>query len=428
METLTLEPISAVSGDVHLPGSKSISNRALLLASLAQGRTSIRNLLDSEDTQHMLAALDQLGVEVNQAGASIEVTGKGGPLVQDDRHLELYLGMAGTAFRPLTAALCLGSGTFRLTGNTRMLERPVGHLVDALRALGGCVDYLGNENYPPLEVRGTGLKGGTAQISGEISSQFLTSLLMVAPLAETPVTLEVIGEQVSKPYLDITLALMARFGVHPTHEGHQRFEVPTAQYTSPGEFLVEGDASSATYFLAAAAIAGGPVRVYGLGRDSVQGDVAFLDVLAAMGASVEVGRDHIEVRGGQLRGVDLDLNAIPDAAMTVAVMALFAAGPTRIRNVYNWRVKETDRLAAMANELTKLGASVAEERDALTVTPPAALKPAQIATYGDHRMAMCFSLAALGGVPVTIEDPGCVAKTFPDYFEVLASLCQDQAA
>jgi 3-phosphoshikimate 1-carboxyvinyltransferase len=428
METLTLEPISAVSGDVHLPGSKSISNRALLLASLAQGRTSIRNLLDSEDTQHMLAALDQLGVEVNQAGASIEVTGKGGPLVQDDRHLELYLGMAGTAFRPLTAALCLGSGTFRLTGNTRMLERPVGHLVDALRALGGCVDYLGNENYPPLEVRGTGLKGGTAQISGEISSQFLTSLLMVAPLAETPVTLEVIGEQVSKPYLDITLALMARFGVHPTHEGHQRFEVPTAQYTSPGEFLVEGDASSATYFLAAAAIAGGPVRVYGLGRDSVQGDVAFLDVLAAMGASVEVGRDHIEVRGGQLRGVDLDLNAIPDAAMTVAVMALFAAGPTRIRNVYNWRVKETDRLAAMANELTKLGASVAEERDALTVTPPAALKPAQIETYGDHRMAMCFSLAALGGVPVTIEDPGCVAKTFPDYFEVLASLCQDQAA
>jgi 3-phosphoshikimate 1-carboxyvinyltransferase len=428
METLTLEPISAVSGDVHLPGSKSISNRALLLASLARGRTSIRNLLDSEDTQHMLAALDQLGVEVNQAGASIEVTGKGGPLVQDDRHLELYLGMAGTAFRPLTAALCLGSGTFRLTGNTRMLERPVGHLVDALRALGGCVDYLGNENYPPLEVRGTGLKGGTAQISGEISSQFLTSLLMVAPLAETPVTLEVIGEQVSKPYLDITLALMARFGVHPTHEGHQRFEVPTAQYTSPGEFLVEGDASSATYFLAAAAIAGGPVRVYGLGRDSVQGDVAFLDVLAAMGASVEVGRDHIEVRGGQLRGVDLDLNAIPDAAMTVAVMALFAAGPTRIRNVYNWRVKETDRLAAMANELTKLGASVAEERDALTVTPPAALKPAQIETYGDHRMAMCFSLAALGGVPVTIEDPGCVAKTFPDYFEVLASLCQDQAA
>jgi 3-phosphoshikimate 1-carboxyvinyltransferase len=428
METLTLEPISAVSGDVHLPGSKSISNRALLLASLAQGRTSIRNLLDSEDTQHMLAALDQLGVEVNQAGASIEVTGKGGPLVQDDRHLELYLGMAGTAFRPLTAALCLGSGTFRLTGNTRMLERPVGHLVDALRALGGCVDYLGNENYPPLEVRGTGLKGGTAQISGEISSQFLTSLQMVAPLAETPVTLEVIGEQVSKPYLDITLALMARFGVHPTHEGHQRFEVPTAQYTSPGEFLVEGDASSATYFLAAAAIAGGPVRVYGLGRDSVQGDVAFLDVLAAMGASVEVGRDHIEVRGGQLRGVDLDLNAIPDAAMTVAVMALFAAGPTRIRNVYNWRVKETDRLAAMANELTKLGASVAEERDALTVTPPAALKPAQIETYGDHRMAMCFSLAALGGVPVTIEDPGCVAKTFPDYFEVLASLCQDQAA
>ena len=428
MDTLTLEPISAVHGDVHLPGSKSISNRVLLLAALAEGETTVTNLLVSEDTHHMLTALDQLGVQVTGEGETVQITGKAGPLVDDNRHLELYLGMAGTAFRPLTAALCLGSGTFTLTGNARMLERPVGHLVDALHTLGGSVRYLGEAGYPPLEVHGTGLKGGITRIRGDISSQFLTSLLMAAPLAHAPVTVEVIGEQVSKPYLDITLALMARFGVTANHEHHQRFEVPSARYIAPGEFLVEGDASSATYFLAAAAIAGGPVRVYGVGRNSVQGDIAFLDVLSAMGATVDVAREHVEVRGGKLTGVDLDLNAIPDAAMTVAVMALFAQGPTRIRNIYNWRVKETDRLAAMAAELAKLGARVTEERDTLTVVPPQALKPAQIATYGDHRMAMCFSLAALGGVPVTIEDPDCVAKTFPDYFNVLASLSGDRAA
>ena len=364
-----------------------------------------------------------LGVNV-RTGETTRVTGKGGALVADDGTYRLDLGLAGTAFRPLTAALCLGSGRFELNGHPRMAERPISPLVDALRALGADITYLGEDGYPPLAIRGTGLDGGRVALPGNLSSQFLTSLLLAAPYARGPITVDVPGQQVSKPYLDLTLGLMARFGVAARHDDYRRFDVPTGRYRSPGRFFVEGDASAATYFLAAAAIKGGTVRVHGIGRNSAQGDVQFVEVLKAMGARVTLADEFVEVQRDRLRGVDLDLNPIPDAAMTVAVAALFADGPTRIRNIYNWRVKETDRLTAMANELRKLGARVDTGEDWIAVQPPAALTPAAIDTYDDHRIAMCFSLAALGNVPVTINDPDCVAKTFPDYFQVFESICE----
>jgi 3-phosphoshikimate 1-carboxyvinyltransferase len=327
-------------------------------------------------------------------------------------HWPLDLGLAGTALRPLTAALTLGSGEFVLDGTARMRERPVGDLVDALLPLGADIRYLGAAGYPPLAVTGRGLRGGVTRIRGNVSSQFLTSLLLAAPLAEGPVTVEVIGEQVSTPYLDITVALMRRFGADVRHEDHRRFEVLPGGYLSPGRYLVEGDASSASYFLAAGAVRGPGVTVYGLGADSVQGDLAFLDVLRAMGARVDCGAEQIRVQPpatGVLRALDVDLNHIPDAAMTLAVLALFADGTTTIRNIGNWRVKETDRLAAMACELRKVGAKVEEGADFLSVTPPRHWRAGTIDTYGDHRMAMCFALVTLAGVPVSIRDPGCVA-------------------
>jgi 3-phosphoshikimate 1-carboxyvinyltransferase len=423
MDTLTLKPIARVNGTVRLPGSKSISNRALLLAAMATGTTRITNLLHSDDTRYMLAALRQLGVEIAEVADAISVAGRAGPLCTTDQAYELYLGMAGTAYRPLTAALCLGRGHFRLLGNARMSERPIGDLVTPLLALGANIRYLDRPGYPPVEVVGTGLNGGRVAMSGSVSSQFLTSLLMAAPLARGPVTVAISGEQVSKPYLDITLDLMRRFGVTATHEDHRLFAVPRGRYVSPGALLIEGDASNATYFLAAGAIAGS-IRVEGIGASSIQGDTAFVEVLRAMGASVDMGADYISVSSAPLQAVDLDLNAIPDAAMTVAVLALFAAGTTRIRNVGNWRVKETDRLAAMAHELRKLGAKVVEGEDSLTITPPATIRSAEIETYDDHRMAMCFALVALGGVAVTIRDPNCVAKTFPEFFSMFESVCQ----
>ncbi len=422
MRTLTLEPCSALAGEVTIPGSKSISNRALLLAAQAAGRTCLQNLLDSDDVRLMLEALGNLGVTTTEEEGERCVHGRAGPLVTEERNLVLDLGLAGTAFRPLAAALTTGRGSFVLDGVARMRERPVGPLVDGLRQLGAKIDYLDQAGFPPIRVTGTGLSGGRVRMPGHLSSQFLTSLLMAAPLASGPVTVEIQGEQVSKPYLAITLHLMERFGVGVAHQDFQRFEIRPAAYASPGKLMVEGDASSASYFLAAGAIAGAGVTVRGVGSDSVQGDVAFVDVLEKMGARVSRAPRHITVRPGSLHGVDLDLNAIPDAAMTVAVLALFARGPTTIRNIHNWRVKETDRLAAMSTELRKLGASVVEGLDFLTITPPEALVAATIDTYGDHRMAMCFSLACLGGVPVTINDPGCVSKTFPDYFERFEAL------
>ena len=428
MKQLTLGPIRHVRGTIRLPGSKSLSNRALLLAAMASGTTHIKNLLDSDDTRHMRTALTALGVLLtnDDAGECI-VTGNGGTFQHDGQPpIELYLGNAGTAVRPLTAALCLGRGDYVLRGDPRMHERPIADLTDALQQLGADIRFLETPGFLPLAIHATGLRGGTVTVRGDVSSQFLTALLMAAPLAQQPLDIHVEGELVSKPYIRITLASLAQFGTHVQHDDAlSHFHVEPTALVSPGNFLVEGDASSATYLLAAAAIGGGPVRVEGIGKRSVQGDIAFVEVLAQMGADVRWGDDWVEVRRGganRLRAVDLDLNHITDAAMTVATAALFADGTTRIRNVWNWRVKETDRLAAMATELRKLGATVVEGEDSLTITPPARLRAATIDTYEDHRIAMAFSLAALGDVAVTINDPDCVAKTFPDYFTVLAAL------
>ncbi|MBU1621586.1 MAG: 3-phosphoshikimate 1-carboxyvinyltransferase [Gammaproteobacteria bacterium] len=424
MKTLTLEPIAKVEGVVHLPGSKSISNRALLLAALAKGTTRITNLLDSDDVSHMLNALTALGVQFSLSAdkTMCEITGVAG-VFQHKEPLELFLGNAGTAMRPLTAALAVSNVDVTLTGEPRMYERPIGHLVDALQQWNADIEYLQHKDYPPLHIRGKNLAGGKISIDGSVSSQFLTAVLMAAPLLSGDSEIVISGELVSKPYIDITLALMARFGVAVENRNYQSFVVKgNQQYQSPGDFLVEGDASSASYFLAAAAIKGGTIKVTGIGKNAVQGDIHFADALEAMGATVDWGYDYISVTRNQLKGIDRDYNAIPDAAMTIATTALFAEGPTAIRNVYNWRVKETDRLAAMATELRKVGAEVEEGEDYIIIEPPAQLKHASIATYNDHRMAMCFSLVALSNTAVTIEDPDCTRKTFPQYFEVFSTL------
>jgi 3-phosphoshikimate 1-carboxyvinyltransferase len=429
MEFLDLPASNAARGTVRLPGSKSISNRVLLLAALAKGTTIVRALLDSDDTRVMLDALRALGVGVSRVSDSddYEITGVGGAFPV--KQAELFLGNAGTAFRSLTAACALSGGDYVLKGVARMHERPIGDLVDALRLLGGRIDYLGQEGFPPLKIHPAQIAGDTTEVRGNVSSQFLTGLLMALPLRQRNTTIEVVGELISKPYIGITLAMLRRFGVDIAREGWQRFGVPAAsRYQSPGEIWVEGDASSASYFLAAGAIGGGPVRVQGVGRDSVQGDVRFADALAKMGAQIDMGPNWIEAsapKDGRLKAIDLDCNPIPDAAMTLAVAALFADGVTTLRNIASWRVKETDRIAAMATELRKIGATVEEGADFIRITPPAKLTPnAVIDTYDDHRMAMCLSLATLGGVPLRINDPACVNKTFPEYFKVFAGIAQ----
>ncbi|EKB5361508.1 3-phosphoshikimate 1-carboxyvinyltransferase [Salmonella enterica] len=423
MESLTLQPIARVDGAINLPGSKSVSNRALLLAALACGKTVLTNLLDSDDVLHMLNALSALGINYTLSAdrTRCDITGNGGAL-RAPGALELFLGNAGTAMRPLAAALCLGQNEIVLTGEPRMKERPIGHLVDSLRQGGANIDYLEQENYPPLRLRG-GFTGGEIEVDGSVSSQFLTALLMTAPLAPEDTTIRVKGELVSKPYIDITLNLMKTFGVEIANHHYQQFVVKGGQqYHSPGRYLVEGDASSASYFLAAGAIKGGTVKVTGIGRKSMQGDIRFADVLEKMGATITWGDDFIACTRGELHAIDMDMNHIPDAAMTIATTALFAKGTTTLRNIYNWRVKETDRLFAMATELRKVGAEVEEGHDYIRITPPAKLHHADIGTYNDHRMAMCFSLVALSDTPVTILDPKCTAKTFPDYFEQLARM------
>lgn len=423
MESLTLQPIARVDGAINLPGSKSVSNRALLLAALACGKTVLTNLLDSDDVRHMLNALSALGINYTLSAdrTRCDIAGNGGAL-RALGALELFLGNAGTAMRPLAAALCLGENEIVLTGEPRMKERPIGHLVDALRQGGANIDYLEQENYPPLRLRG-GFTGGDVEVDGSVSSQFLTALLMTAPLAPKDTIIHVKGELVSKPYIDITLNLMKTFGVEIANHHYQQFIVKGGQqYQSPGRYLVEGDASSASYFLAAGAIKGGTVKVTGIGRNSMQGDIRFADVLEKMGATITWGDDFIACTRGELHAIDMDMNHIPDAAMTIATTALFAKGTTTLRNIYNWRVKETDRLFAMATELRKVGAEVEEGHDYIRITPPAKLHHADIGTYNDHRMAMCFSLVALSDTPVTILDPKCTAKTFPDYFEQLARM------
>jgi 3-phosphoshikimate 1-carboxyvinyltransferase len=427
MKQLLLQPIKHIAGTVNVPGSKSLSNRALLLAALAQGETHLTNLLDSEDIHHMLNALSAIGIKYRLSADKTQcwVTGNGGAFTATNE-LSLFLGNAGTAMRPLCAALASSEGVFNLTGEPRMEERPIGALVDSLNQAGAQIEYLKNSGYPPLKIHGKALSGGDISVDGSVSSQFLTALLMAAPLFENDSNIKIVGELVSKPYIDITLDTMAKFGVQVVNQDYKAFKIVGGQqYQAPGKFLVEGDASSASYFLAAGAIKGGKVRVTGVGKASIQGDIKFADVLEKMGAKITWADDYIEVEGAPLHGVDLDLNHIPDAAMTIATTALFAKGQTTIRNIYNWRVKETDRLAAMSAELRKVGATVEEGHDFISITPPQKLQHAEIDTYNDHRVAMCFSLVALSDTPVTINDPGCTAKTFPDYFERFATICSE---
>ena len=423
MDALALEPIRRARGTVQLPGSKSISNRVLLLAALAAGETGVLGLLDAEDTRVMLEALARLGVVASKTGDGVFLKGIDGNFPV--KAAGLFLGNAGTAFRPLAAALALSQGEYRLSGAPRMHQRPIGDLVDALRSLGARIDYAGNEGYPPLAIHPGKIElNGPVKVRGDVSSQFLSALLMALPLAGKKSEIRVEGDLISRPYVEITLNVMRRFGVEVLRRGWQGFEIPGKRYLSPGTIIVEGDASSASYFLAAGALGGGPVRVEGVGRDSIQGDVRFAEVLERMGAVVSLHENFIEVsnEGRKIRPIDMDLNHIPDAAMTAAVMALFANGPSTLRNIASWRVKETDRIAAMAKQLRKLGADVEEGADFLKISPGKIKPGVSIDTYDDHRMAMCFSLVSLAGVPVTINDPDCVAKTFPDYFASFASI------
>ena len=436
IESLDIPPLTGAHGTVHLPGSKSISNRVLLLAALSQGQTVVHDLLASDDTAVMLAALKQMGCSVEQDGQTAVIGGLGGQLVNAQG--KLFMGNAGTAMRPLTAALALLGGDYELSGVPRMHERPIGDLVDALRQLGCSIDYLGNEGFPPLHLKpGQLALNKPIAVRGDVSSQFLTALLMALPLvAKQDIRLEVTGELISKPYIEITLNLLARFGIQVRREGWQSFTIPAgSRYQSPGEIHVEGDASSASYFVALGAIATGAghsIDIRGIGSASIQGDIRFVEAAQLMGAKVESSPNSLKVSRGAwpLKAIDLDCNHIPDAAMTLAVMALYADGTTTLRNIASWRVKETDRIAAMACELRKLGAAVEEGADFIRVTPPAQWHSAAIHTYDDHRVAMCFSLAAFtpAGLPVRILDPKCVAKTFPNYFEALFALTQASAA
>ena len=433
---LDLPPLAGACGTVRLPGSKSISNRVLLLAALAGGTTTVHDLLDSDDTRVMLDALAALGCRIERAGATLRIEGLDGRLRTSGA--KLFLGNAGTAMRPLTAALALLGGEFELCGVPRMHERPIGDLVDALVQLGCRIDYLGNPGYPPLAVHPVPLDtlqlSAPIRVRGDVSSQFLTALLLALPLAtaQRDITIEVIGELISKPYIEITLNLLSRFGIEVRREGWERFVIPAgSRYRSPGDIHVEADASSASYFIALGAIAKGDgIRIEGVGADSIQGDIRFIDAAQQMGAQVDSGPNWLEVRRGAwpLKAIDLDANHIPDAAMTLAVMALYADGPCLLRNIASWRVKETDRIDAMAKELRKLGATVEDGPDFIRVHPlaPADWRAASIRTYDDHRVAMCFSLAAFNpaAVPVRILEPHCVAKTFPDYFETLFSVAE----
>ena len=426
MEQLNLSPASHADGRITLPGSKSISNRTLLLAALASGNTEIRDVLASDDTARMLESLTKLGVKLDQIGEHAwRVHGCTGNF--HNKQADLFLGNAGTAFRPLTAALAFSNGDYQLSGVARMHERPIGDLVDALQQAGANISYLGQPGFPPLKI--TPAQADLSlpiKIRGDVSSQFLTALLMALPLSKQQASIEVVGELISKPYIEITLNLMAKFGVQVERDGWQRFTIPAnSLYTSPGQLCVEGDASSASYFLAAGVIAGS-VTVDGIGQHSIQGDVRFAEALSLMGGEISYGENHISAKkANKIKAIDLDCNHIPDAAMTLAILALFADGTSTLRNIASWRVKETDRLTAMATELRKLGASVVEGSDYLQITPPTAIKPnAVIDTYDDHRMAMCFSLVSLAGVPITINDPACVNKTFPDYFACFAKIAR----
>lgn len=422
-DSFRLKPISYVNGTVYLPGSKSISNRVLLIASMSKGTTYLNNLLNSHDTEYMLNALKMLGINYNLSSDKKKCCIEGiGRSFQLSKPMKLFLGNAGTAMRPLLSALSLNENNVVLSGEERMHERPIKHLVDALKQGGAIIEYKKNNGYPPIETKG-GFVGGNLVLKGNISSQFLTSLLISTPLALKDTTIFIEGDLVSKPYIDITLNLMKSFSVNIKHDSYSIFYIKgQQQYKTPGNYFIEGDASSASYFLAASAIKGGSVKVVGVGKKSMQGDINFANVLQKMGAIINWGNDFISCTRNQLNGIDLDMNHIPDAAMTIAIVALFSKGTTVIRNIYNWRVKETDRLSAMTIELKKVGAIVEEGKDFLSITPPISFKYSNVNTYNDHRMAMCFSLICLSGTGVNIINPGCTSKTFPSYFQDFLSI------
>ncbi len=419
-----LKAIQSVSGQVTLPGSKSITNRILLLSAIADGETIIKHPLQSDDTHHMIEALKILQVDLSQnKNGDIHIKGSQGQF--KNKSAEIFLGNAGTAFRPLTAALSFSQGNYILSGVPRMHERPIKDLVDALLQLNANITYLNQEGYPPLKISPSEIIiNSSVKIRGDISSQFLTALLMAIPLTKKEVSIEIIGDLISKPYIDITLNLMSRFGVHVKKIDWQHFVIPSSSaYVSPGEIFVEGDASSASYFLAAGALAGN-IEIKGIGKNSIQGDVKFTEALTLMGAKIEMLETSIKIsKVKALQAINLDCNHIPDAAMTLAVLALFANGTTKLHNIGSWRVKETDRIRAMATELKKLGAAVVEGKDFIEITPPLHINEnVEIDTYDDHRIAMCFSLVSLKNIPITINDPACVNKTFPTYFDVLESI------
>ena len=436
---LDIPPLAGATGTVRLPGSKSISNRVLMLAALCSETTTVRDLLDSDDTRVMLDALAALGCRIDHLHGAVQISG---PLLPSPTQtIDLFLGNAGTAMRPLCAVLALLSGDFELRGVPRMHERPIGDLVDALTQLGCRIDYLGNPGFPPLRIHPVMLSllslDAPIRVRGDVSSQFLTALLLALPLvAQREIVIEVVGELISKPYIEITLNLLARFNIKVRRDKWERFTIPAGSaYRSPGEIHVEADASSASYFIALGAISAGVdgqngIRIEGVGGDSIQGDIRFVEAAQRMGAQVVSGANWLEVKRDRwpLRALDIDANHIPDAAMTLAVMALYADGPSTLRNIASWRVKETDRIDAMANELRKLGATVEDGSDFIRIhpLPVNAWKAAAIRTYEDHRIAMCFSLAAFNpdGVPVRILDPDCVAKTFPDYFEAMFAVAR----
>lgn len=421
---LTLNPISLVNGTVKLPGSKSITNRALLLSAISEGQTHLTNMLFSQDTEYMLKALIKCGINIHYSRKKMNciIHGYAHPLYINKK-ISLFLGNAGTAFRSLTAALSLENNDVLLTGDERMKDRPIRHLVQALTQGNANIKYLDKQNYPPINIKG-GFLGGKIVINGTISSQFLSALLISTPLAKLNSVIIVKNTLVSKPYIDITLNLMKKFGINIIHEQYNQFNIVGCQkYKSPKKYKIEGDASSASYFLAAAAIKGGSVSVTGIGKHSIQGDIKFANILKKMGANITFGKNFITCQRGELYGINLDMNDIPDSAMTIAIVALFSKGKTIIRNIYNWRVKETDRLSAMAHELTKIGAKIIEGKDFIEIIPPTTFLYATIDTYNDHRIAMCFSLIALSDTKVTLLNPDCVKKTFPNYFEVLKSIC-----
>jgi len=415
-KALEMSPADTLRGEVEVPGSKSYTNRALLVASLADGTSRLYRPLHSDDTLYMTESLRALGVTVSHEddGRALEVRGVAGSFPKDSA--DLYTGNSGTTMRFLTAALCGTHGQYRLDGNDRMRERPIQDLIDGLAQLGCDVVSEARNGCPPLQITASGIPGGRCQIPGTRSSQFFSAILMAAPHAQTDVTIEVVGELVSKPYVGITLRVMRDFGVNVEDHDYRSFHVPGGQRYQARDFTIEPDASNASYFWAAAAIGGGPVRVTGLTSSSRQGDVGFVQVLERMGCTVREDDQGIEVSGGQLRGGEFDLRDMPDTAQTLAVVALFAEGPTTIRGIGNLRIKETDRIHALARELSKLGADV-EEGDDYLVVSPAPLTAAAIDTYDDHRMAMSFALAGARVPGLVVLDPDCVAKTYPGYFE-----------